>query len=264
MFRYEAKARCFICKIAFLFVLLFSFSTQACDLTIRVATTFDWPPYIYKSPQGVTGLEVETLDIILEKTPFCRQFVEMPSSSRAIQELKNQRVDVLISATFSKERALYSVFSESYRDERMILFTQKTQAYFDDVWDEGSFLEMLNTNENIIAVNNGSIYGAKFEAFLKRYQGGLTDTTLAKQRFDMLKKDRIDYAIEDELAGWFLLKDRKYSNDIRSTNILVNDDKIYYMLRPNLMTEKQLKIFNQAIIDSRSQIDQLIRRYTKK
>jgi polar amino acid transport system substrate-binding protein len=251
-------------QITLFFILIFSFSSVSCELTIRVGSTYDWPPYIYKSGEKVVGLEVEILDTILSKTDFCREFVEMPSTSRAFEELKNKRVDLLIGATWHPNRALYATFSQTYRDERMVVFAQKKSPSLSFVLDSNIniYLETLNQENSIIAINQGSIYGHDFDVFLTRYKGAVVNTTLAKQRFDMLKKDRVNYAIEDELTGLSLLKNKYYSKYIENTKMVVNYDSIHYMLRPDLFSDTQLLQFNKAIDDSQVMIKIIIKKYT--
>ena len=249
-------------KLILCFFLLVSFPALSCNLVIKVASSYDWPPYIYQQDSKVVGLEVEILDLILSKTEFCRKYVEMPSSVRAFEELKHKRVDLLIGASFHPERSSYATFSQSYRDEKMLVFAQARYACLTPVLSDETFLQVLNKPQNIIAVNHGSFYGKKFDGFLKTYQGAIVNTTLAKQRFDMLKKDRVDFVIEDELTGKFLLKGDEYKNIVQSTNVVANYDKIHYMLRTDLMSEAQLDQFNKAIEDSRDEINNIIKKYT--
>lgn len=251
-----------ICRIAVCLALMFSFSATSCELLIKVASSYQWPPYIFKSNGKLVGVEIEILDSILSKTPFCREFVEMPSSSRGFEELKNKRVDMLIGASFHPDRKLFSQFSTSYRYEKMVIFAQEKTSLHPSIIDNQEYLQQLNVKNNIIAINQGSVYGDNFNKFLGRYKGSIINTRLARQRFDLLKKDRIDYVVEDELTGIYLLAYKNYSNDIINTKMVVNFDSIYYMLRLELMSDAQLDVFNQAIKDSDLTIKQIIKKYS--
>lgn len=260
--RDKIQCKSTIRRFAMCLVLLFSFSASSCELLIKVGSSFNWPPYIFKSNGKLVGLEIEILDSILSKTPFCREFVEMPSSSRGFEELKKKRVDMLIGASFHPDRELFSRFSTSYRDEKMVIFAQKKTPLHFSIIDNQEYLQQVNVKNNIIAINQGSVYGDDFNTFLGRYKGSIINTTLAKQRFDLLIKDRIDYAIEDELTGIYLLTDENYSNDIINTKMVVNFDSIYYMLRLGLMSDTQLDVFNKAIKDSEPMIKKIVKKYS--
>ena len=232
-------------------------------MLIKVGSNFDWPPYVHQSNNKLVGLEINILNIVVKRAGFCLEFIEMPSSSRGVAELKQGRVDLLFAASFNQERNQYAQFSQPYRNEKMMVFAQANSWLHPNIINSDDYLSHINKENSLLAVNQGSIYGDKFEQFLKRYRGGIVNTTLANQRFNMLLKDRVDYVIEDELTGNALLNQNRYSKYIINTKLVVNFDPIYYMLRPQLMTDQQLTKFNRAIVQSQSEINRQIVKYTQ-
>lgn len=237
--------------------------SKACEMVIKVVSSDDWPPYFFKAYGAEAGLEVDILNTILEKTPYCLEFVAMPSLSRAVEELKQKRVDLLVASSFNQDRATFSQFSKSYRDEKMVIFESKdNNSLMQPLVTTSNFKDYINQRNTFIAVNRGSHYGKDFMRFLDGFKGKTVSTTFAKQRFDLLKKGRVDFAIEDELAGMALLADKNYFNSITNTKVVVFNEPVHYMLRRGLMNDQQLAVFNQAIEDSYEEIQHLIKEYT--
>ncbi|MEP2651129.1 MAG: transporter substrate-binding domain-containing protein [Paraglaciecola sp.] len=244
-------------------ILVVGFSSQACELVIKAASSDDWPPYFFKAYEEEAGLEVDILHTVLEKTPFCLEFVSMPSLSRAVEELRHKRVDLLVASSFSEDRATFSQYSKSYRDEKMVMFENKhNKSLVQTLATKPNYEDYINQENMIIAVHRGSHYGKKFNQFLADFKGNTISTTFARQRFDLLKKGRVDIAIEDQLAGVFLMADANYYDHIVNSQIVVFNEPVYYMLRKGLMNEQQLEVFNQAIEDSLQQIQDLIQEYS--
>ncbi|WP_289027760.1 transporter substrate-binding domain-containing protein [uncultured Paraglaciecola sp.] len=244
-------------------MLMIGLPLTACELVIKAVSSDDWPPYFYKAYGKEAGLEVDILHTVLEKTPYCIEFVAMPSLSRAVEELKRNRVDLLVASSFNQDRANFSQFSQSYRDEKMVMFENKhNKTLSQPLATTANYKDYINQENIFIAVHRGSHYGKEFDQFLGDFKGNTISTTFAKQRFDLLKKGRVDFAIEDELAGVFLMADANYYEHIVNTQIVVFNEPVYYMLRKGLMNEQQLEVFNLAIKDSLQQIQDLIQEYS--
>jgi polar amino acid transport system substrate-binding protein len=255
-------------RLIYLIVLILSFlkpTSHACELNLTVGINEDWPPYVVKTKGNFEGLEVDILDLVLERASFCANFTEIPSSSRAFREFSDNKIDLIFAASLNEARQSYAKFSVSYREEEMRLFRPKnTPSFVNSDIDSFAELDPALFLNSIIAVNRGSIYGEVFDTFRKNFDKSIVETNLARQRFDLLKKHRVDYSVEDRVTGLALLSEAEYANDVTGTKIVVHKNPIYYMLRPGVMTNEQIQKFNQSIQDSQLKIDQLIKRYTMK
>lgn len=256
-------------KMSFYFALLltslFWRNAMACQLTLKVSLNEDWSPYVVNSGEEFNGLEIEILNLIFKRVDFCAKYIVLPSSTRAFKELIEDRLDLILGASFTEERASFANFSERYRDEEMLLFRATNQPLLDFSINTPFFeLDPLLFKNTRIAVNRGSKFGGEFDAFIKQYANQIAETTLSRQRFDLLKIGRVDYAVEDRLTGYALMSEAGYAGQIVSTGIVVHKNPIFYMLRPGVLTTAKMNIFNQSIIDSQPQIEQLINSYILK
>lgn len=248
-------------KPSYLFLCYFvSHSLSACELSLRVVASSHWPPFFYKEDGQIKGIEVDILTTVMNKTPFCFEFVELPSLSRATEELKKKRVDLLVSASFTQPRTKFALFSKSYRSERIVIFRSKKA---NDIIKIDNYRSIIDNKNVSIAVHAGSSYGKTFETFLTTFKGRKVQTTSSAQRFQLLKKQRVNYALEDELAGLALLETADFKEHIVNTSYSVFENNVHYMIRFDLMTETQLDIFHQAIEDSRVEIEQILSNFIK-
>lgn len=99
----------------------------------------------------------------------------------------------------TKRRSKFAYFSQSYRDEVMLLYKNTLSPNL-------SSIEQLFSQGFSIAVNRGSYYGEQFELLKKAYPKQVVLISTADKRFEMLNKQRVDFVIEDALSGLFFLK----------------------------------------------------------
>ncbi|MEI8654871.1 ABC transporter substrate-binding protein [Pseudoalteromonas sp. Hal273] len=143
-------------------------------------------------------------------------------------------------ASYTDERAKYVHFSDNYRTEVMRLYENKNNQHsvknLEDIFKQGF----------IVGANFGSYYGEEFEQYKTKYKKQIEYTSATSKRFEMLNKQRIDFAIEDELVGAYFAK--KGSNIKLVTNIEhVNKDDIYLMFSKQTVSVTELAVINEYI-----------------
>ncbi|WP_235406006.1 substrate-binding periplasmic protein [Pseudoalteromonas sp. SMS1] len=222
----------------------------------------DWPPYSSKHEGTYYGLEIQLIEMIMRDAGFCAQYVVLPSSSRTFKELQEGHVDIIPAASFTQSRRKYAEFSLPYRQEVMLLFAHKSNAlpFLSKQNLKGSAL-YSNLQNNIVAVSRGSVYGKLFSVFRKNCPDCVIETNLARERFNLVLKKRVEYAVEDNLTGAFLIQKGRYGEHVKPTAISVYTNPVHYMIRPGSLTEQQLQKFNLAIIKNRDALKQIIDDY---
>ncbi|AOT07836.1 hypothetical protein S4054249_08270 [Pseudoalteromonas luteoviolacea] len=256
------KALCF-----FSLILLASKASGAqinCEKTLRVSTSGNWPPYSERIGAHYVGLEVEIVELILRDAGFCWQYVELPSSSRAFKQFQESQVDLIPAASFTQSRRKYAEFSIPYRQEIMLLFTHKqNQQDMSSLANVTSFNLLEGLGKNLVAVSRGSVYGQPFADFRRTCEDCVVETNFAHERFDLINKKRVEYAVADYLTGAYLLQRSEYINKIKSTTVRIYENPIHYMLRPGMLTEKQLQRLNLSILKNSQHIKGIIDAYQK-
>ncbi len=97
--------------------------SHACDL--KVAWTQDIP-YHWKNEKGeVVGSEVRLLNSLLDKMDCKATYIEMPWA-RGLHYIENGKIDMVIGAKFTLERAEFAHYSNPYRVMKHHILVSKT------------------------------------------------------------------------------------------------------------------------------------------
>jgi len=236
-----------------LLCLLFSTSLSvfACERTLTVAShDAFWPPYVVGLNGQLQGSEVDALNIIFKDSPFCFEVKMLPNSKRAFTELRHGRIDLGWAASYTDKRAQFVHFTDSYRTEVMRVYQNKNHTHtvknLADIFDQGL----------TIGANFGSYYGAEFEQYKTTHKSQIEYTSATSKRFEMLNKQRIDFAIEDELVGAYFSK-RANNVAVVPNFKAVNKDDIYLMLSKKTLSVDEVNVINQHILQNKAALKAL-------
>ncbi|MEL0649471.1 transporter substrate-binding domain-containing protein [Pseudoalteromonas agarivorans] len=236
-----------------LLCLLFSTSLSvfACERTLTVAShDAFWPPYVVGLNGQLQGSEVDALNIIFKDSPFCFEVKMLPNSKRAFTELRHGRIDLGWAASYTDKRAQFVHFTDSYRTEVMRVYQNKNNTHtvksLADIFDQGL----------TIGANFGSYYGAEFEQYKTTHKSQIEYTSATSKRFEMLNKQRIDFAIEDKLVGAYFSK-RANNVAVVPNFKAVNKDDIYLMLSKKTLSVDEVNVINQHILQNKAALKAL-------
>ncbi|ALO44258.1 ABC-type amino acid transport protein [Pseudoalteromonas phenolica] len=242
-----------------LFLLLFSLNVFAqCDKdkTVHVGIGATWPPYVMYQQDRAFGLEVDISRKVFQKAGYCVEFVRLPTTDRAIKELSIGLVDALPSSSFNQEREKIAAFSAPYRRERMRLFTHLPIEPIDN-------LEALFEQRMSFVINPGAFYGDEFDGHFQKPENKplFAFVKSIKQRMSMVHLKRVEFLVEDEMAGLY------YFSTYQGGNILlhpyvINDNPIHFMLNRERFTEQDIDKINGAIEKLEKDIGLIIERYS--
>ncbi|MCQ8878811.1 transporter substrate-binding domain-containing protein [Pseudoalteromonas shioyasakiensis] len=229
----------------------------ACDKTLKVGIGQPWPPFVMIHGNDFSGIDIEITRQVFTEAGFCAEFIALPSSIRGLAELEKGTVDVLPAASFSKQRAQYSHFSLAYRHERMRLF-----------WHEDNELSELDlaslmANNKTFVINSGGYYGQEFEQLTRQpsYNNLIVKVKMIEQRIYMLQAKRVDFMIDDELSGLYVIA-QKQMTGIKLHPYVVHDNPIHFMYSKKTVTTAQSQKIDDAIVKLSGQIENIIAEYT--
>lgn len=252
------------CALLALFCQLGSAADGNCLKTLTVSAPKAWPPYSYEEKGEIKGLDIEILQSLLAKNDLCPRYVNYPSPGRAFAELQKENVDLIFAASMSLERAAIAEVSVPYRQEVISLFaTPETITLLpDDIPRDTKNYEFLK--KWVIAINRGSVFGEGFDAFLKGNSQRIIETVLPYKRINLLQRNRVDFMVEDQLTGLYLIHSRGLENTIIESDVVINDNKVHFMLRKGVFSDVELAAFNQSIHDSYQDNQALVQQYLKR
>ncbi|AXQ98349.1 substrate-binding periplasmic protein [Pseudoalteromonas piscicida] len=236
-----------------LLIVFLAFEASAkCSKTLRIGINETlWPPYLSRKEGNVFGLEINALNTLFKNSSYCLKYVFYPTSARMLAELKAGKVDVLMAATKTATRAKFAYFTKPYRQEVMALFQHKDKPKI------GGEVESLIIAGNTFALNAGSYYGIAFEKLIQDfYNDQLVHLPNAARRFKMLSKKRVDYVVEDKLAGEYFIQTKEYT-DVIYSGTDANKTPVSYMLSKVSLTTADLESINQLIEAHKSELSDL-------
>jgi polar amino acid transport system substrate-binding protein len=229
---------------------------QLCNTTLTLGLGNIWPPYYFEVDAQPVGADIDIVKMISAQANICLKFRKMPSSARAIIELEKGNVDFLYAASFSEKRDKIATFSKPYRNETVRIFWRSAERkYLAGVKLESLFLSGL-----IVAINRGSFVGRNAEQILKMQKdSAVISVPTIEQRMMMLIHQRVDFIIEDEVAGlYYIQKEKLKGIDLHPYVIYQND--ISLMFSRNI-SQQTISSINAVIQRSSNKIDSIIASY---
>ncbi len=206
----------------------------------KVGIGTSWPPYVmYRSEPY--GIDIEITKLVFKEAGLCIDFVQLPSSARGITELQKGFIDILPSASYTKERAQIAFFSKPYRKEIMRLFTTKKHQANDT-------LHTLFSEGYTFAINPGAYYGEELKELRKitKFAEQIVEVPTLNRRFELITINRVDFTVEDDSAGRYKILTSGFQ-EIVPHSYIVHDNSIHFMLAKHAFSEAQLLKVNQAI-----------------
>lgn len=231
---------------------LFAVNAQACDKTINIGTNERyWPPYVVLKNEHLTGLEINIIKTIFKDSPFCINFTLLPNSLRALEELKHGRIDLMFSASKTRERQAYAHFSLPYREEVMLLYQHTDSATI-------SSLEQLFKKGLTAGVNRGSFLGHTFKMLSDKYNKQIVLTSDADKRFALLNKKRVDFVVDDSLVAHHFAN--KYTAILPVEQVApVNVNNVHFMMSKKTITLDEVNIINAHIVKNKTALKALVK-----
>tara|TARA_Y100001956_G_scaffold79040_1_gene91639 strand:- start:2381 stop:3109 length:729 start_codon:yes stop_codon:yes gene_type:complete len=165
--------------------ILLSFVTHAATIT---AAQDPWAPFVQKDKAN-PGVSVEIITEAFKTQGHSVEFKIMPWT-RALNEVKSGKVDVLVATWFTNERTSYLKYSDPYLENSLKFIKRKGDGF------EYNGMDSLSGKTVGIIRNYG--YGDEFLA-AKNFKKPEANDLVANAKKLMAK--RIDLTLEDELVA---------------------------------------------------------------
>lgn len=226
------------------------------DKTVHIGIGATWPPYVMYQQDRAFGLEIDISRKVFQSAGYCVEFVRLPTTDRAIKELSIGLVDVLPSSSFNLEREKIAAFTIPYRRERMRLFTHLPIESIES-------LNALFKEKMSFVINPGAFYGDEFDEHFQKPENKplFAFVKSIKQRMSMVHLKRVEFLVEDEMAGLYYFSTYQGGN-IQLHPYVVNDNPIHFMLNRDRFSEQDILKINNAISLLQEEINTIINRYT--
>jgi polar amino acid transport system substrate-binding protein len=199
-----------------------------------------WPPFTGETLPG-KGVATEIVSTALNRAGF-QTVVEFVPWKRALEGTIDGTYDILITTSYSEERAKKVAYSNSYLSNTVRLIKRKNTPYrFDSLEDIRGL---------VVGVTKGYIYEPQFDkaTFFTKDDGG--ENVIANLK--KLAAGRIDLFAEDELVAGFYLKEN-FSPDTLSVEYLpnpLNTKDLHIIVRKTRADHEQIiSAFNDALAD---------------
>ncbi len=211
------------------FILLISLwfaPAYGCDKTFIVSID-SWVPFFVQQQDEWTGLDVEILKKAILGAGCKVEFVTIPPR-RGLKYIAIGKIDIMMAASYTKQRAEFGYFSEPYRDELIGIMMPKGLP---DLYPANRLSDIFN-QDVYLSTQRGAWYGDEFEEIKQsiRFQSKIHYANSEAQAIDLLMHQRVDGAVTDVIAGLFKAKELNLADKIEFHPYLLNSNKVSFYI----------------------------------
>lgn len=218
---------------------------EECKSPIKLSSTTDWYPYLYRENGESIGIDVTLLSSVLKKMGCSLEVIHFPER-RTLFELKLGHFDVGLGASKTDERQKDFHYSVPYRHEQNRFSYREN----DEVVAQSPDLQGIINAKRLIAVNLAGWYGEELEHAKSNYDGFIFSDTVEK-RLKMLSFNRVDIVIDDEIVLCSEIERLDYSGVKIHTSLLFSAS-IHYIFNKGSISAEFVKTFDSILNDMRS------------
>lgn len=228
-----------------------------CQLRMRVA---DYPPQYFRDENGKwRGMAVELGTALLKEAGCKIVFLPLPWK-RALYDMKNGEVDMMLNMSYSEEREQYIDFIGPARDETMIFAVLEQSNYVIDSLED---FKKLPAQTGIMI---GASYG---DAFDRKYKN---DRNFAKkfdpvpnliQNIHKLKKNRLAGIIMDRYDFEYKTKTQELYKGLKTHPFIVNQNEVFFGFSKKSVSPELFARLQRAYIRTRAKgvLKEIVRKY---
>jgi polar amino acid transport system substrate-binding protein len=125
-------------------------------------------------------------------------------------------------------------------------------------------LQNLMRSGKTFVINSGGYYGKEFKQLSQQaeHKGQIVQVKMIEQRLNMLQAKRIDFMIDDEVSGLYLLAQKKITA-IALHPYVINDNPIHFMFSNKTVNTAHSQKIDDAIKQLETPIIDIIANYTQ-
>jgi len=202
--------------------------------------------YSYVDVDGqYTGYDAELIRLVSGMLNCKIVFLPM-TWKRSIIEIQLGNIDIMASASKTKERAAFAHFSEPYRQEKISIFINKEKM---NRFSFHSIAELFQSEISLVMIR-GAFYGKEFND--RRDQPGsklnIFEVNNFRQPVEMLAWGHVDAYIGNPVIIKGYLKKLKLVDKVVIHPLLIHLNNVHYLLSKKNISLELLEKFDAAII----------------
>lgn len=187
-----------------------------------------YPPILWVNPDDdkyLVGAAVELLEMALEGTGVKAEVLNVGPWSRAQEEVRSGRVDMLAGAFLTRERLGHMDYIyPPYAEVPSVIFVKSDEVFPYSGWDD------LRDKTGSTLLNNS--YGMAFDTFSRDHLR-MEKVSSIEQSFQTLLRGRVDYVIYERYQGLAVAQQLGIENQLEILDGSVINEQLYYTLSHN-------------------------------
>lgn len=187
-----------------------------------------YPPILWVDPDDdkhLVGAAVELLEMALEGTGVKAEVLNVGPWSRAQEEVRSGRVDMLAGAFLTRERLGYMDYIyPPYVEVPSVLFVKRGEVFPYSGWDD------LRDKTGSTLLNNS--YGMAFDTFSRDHLR-IEQVSSIQQSFQTLLRGRVDYVIYERYQGLAVAQQLGIEEQLEIIEGSLINEQLYYTLSHN-------------------------------
>ncbi|WP_022962501.1 substrate-binding periplasmic protein [Halopseudomonas pelagia] len=187
-----------------------------------------YPPILWVNPDDdkhLVGAGVELLEMALEGTGVKAEVLNVGPWSRAQEEVRSGRVDMLAGAFLTRERLGYMDYIyPPYVEVPSVLFVKRGEVFPYSGWDD------LRDKTGSTLLNNS--YGMAFDRFSRDHLR-VEQVSSIEQSFQTLVRGRVDYVIYERYQGMAVAQQLGIEDQLEIIEGSLINEQLYYTLSHN-------------------------------
>lgn len=156
----------------------------------------EYPPYLWQEPgsrRGLIGANKTIMEALSERLGVPIEVIYTGPWSRAQEEVRVGRIDLIAGAFFTRPRLVYMDYIEpAFLTTRSVVWKRSLVAFDYSEWAD------LKPYEGATVINNS--FGQSFDEYAS-VNLSIDNVTSLPQAFRMLAQGRVDYVLYEEYPG---------------------------------------------------------------
>lgn len=187
-----------------------------------------YPPILWVNPDDekhLVGAGVELLEKVLEGTGVTAEVLNVGPWSRAQEEVRSGRVDMLAGAFLTRERLGYMDYIyPPYVEVPSVVFVKRGKVFPYSGWDD------LRDKTGSTLLNNS--YGIAFDRFSRDHLR-IEKVSSIEQSFQTLVRGRVDYVVYERYQGLAVAQQLGIEEQLDILDGSLINEQLYYTLSHN-------------------------------
>lgn len=232
--------------ILFISIMIAHLSLAQEKLKVRITGHPDYPPIIWfdKKSDKLVGVAIELVEDVFKDSPYQLEFVPVSTWGRALEEVSQGRIDIILPPYLTEPRLKTYIFSnDPFLMDKTVLFTRK-----------GEKLDVHNVNDlkkySGVAIINDS-FGDEFDNLAAKGELKVSRVSKTEQCFNFLLRGRADYLVAGLSAGISVAKTMGIENEISIHEVPIIQTGLYIAVskKSKLNNDLVMKLINDKIVE---------------